>query len=294
MHAVFILTCISLVVVYLYKRSFEYEQFLIQIFIALVFISIDANRRDRKFILYLKEKGKYIVLSEYVSLVILIELPYCFTGKIDRNAVIPFITILIILLSSYRLKKITTWMNLPIIKTLSTFLPLHAFEWRSGIRKNRLFFCLSYIIGMATLFLFPITPLIMLFWVSFSGEFYNVIENKDIIQSYDTFENFGNRKLKSFFTTLNVVFLPHYLLYIILYHEPEQLIILLFAIVLFNMIFTYAFFYKYKFAMTSQRQVYNSFPLLVFMCIVLIAPLSIYFIFNLWKNIRTTLKLYLK
>lgn len=294
MHAVFFFACIGFLVAFLYKRSLDFPQVWVQVIIAFVFISIDGYRKDLKFILYLKNKGKNVILGEYISLLVLLEIPYCLYQLVDYYISIPILTILILVFSRYGIEKLNSLTRVEIIKPLTKLLPLHAFEWRAGIRKHKLAFCFSYILGFLLLFLFPVTPVFMLFWVAYSGEFYNFMENKEIIQSYETLKSFSEKKLRSFFLTLNLLFLPHYLLYTILDHEQDQLIILLFAIIVFNMIFTYAFLYKYKFAMLGRQQVYNSVPLMVFIFIVLIAPLSIYFIFNLWKNLKTRLNVYLK
>jgi hypothetical protein len=293
-HAVVFYSGLLLLVIYLYKRSQDVSQLFVQLAIALVFITIEGNRKDLKFINYLKEKGKYIVLTEYVILFIVLELPFCFFRVMDYDVVIPVIVLLFLTFFRKQAEMLDNLVKTNIIKKITTVIPLHAFEWRSGIRKNKISFIFLYLSGILLLFLFPITPLFMFLWAGYSGEFYKEVENKELIQSYYTVENFAIKKMKSFFITLNLLFAPHYLLYVVIYHQPDQLMILLFGIVLFHLICVYALVYKYKFAHTHHRQVNNTLPLLVFMFIVIIAPLSLYLILSLWKNIKSNLKLYLK
>lgn len=285
---------LSILIPYAYIRSLSVQSLWIQLFLAFIFIGIDGNRKDLDFIMYLKEKGRYIVLAEYTVLWLLLELPFLFCKGVNYFMILPLAISLILVFSKWSTRIAKASGKINVIKSTTRFIPIHAFEWRSGIRRNKLFFCSSYFLGMVLLFFFPITPLFMFFWAAYSGEFYNALENKEIIQSYKTVENFEKRKLKSFFRTVNLLFLPHYLLYILLYHEPEHCIGLLFSILVFNMIFIYALMYKYKFVITGQKHVPNSAALSIFMFIVFIAPVSLYLIFNLWKQIKTNLKLYLR
>jgi hypothetical protein len=293
-YAVVFYSGLLFLIAYLYKRSIDAPQFFVQLLVAVVFIAIEGNRKDLKFINYLKEKGKYLVLSEYLILFIAIEAPFCFFQVIDYYVLIPVLILLFFVFFRKQIQALENQIKLNIIGKVTSYLPLHAFEWRAGIRKNKVSFSILYLSGFLLLFLFPITPLFMFFWASYSGEFYKELENKEIIQGYKTVEHFATKKMLSFFITLNLLFAPHYLLYVLFYHQPDQLVILLFAIVLLHLICIYALVYKYKFAHMNQREVNNTVPMLAFMFIVIIAPLSLYLILTLWKNIKSNLKIYLK
>jgi hypothetical protein len=293
-HAVVFYGGLILLLGYLYKRSMDAPQIFVQLAVSFIFIAFEGNRKDLKFINYLKEKGNHIVLSEYAVLFVLLELPFFFFNVMDGYVLIPLFVLLFLIFFRKQVQALENVMKSNVIKKATTLIPLHAFEWRAGIRKNKISFILLYFSGICLLFLFPITPLFMFFWASYSGEFYKELENKEIIQGYNRVENFAQEKMKSFFITLNLLFAPHYLLYMGLYHQPDQLLILLFGIVILHLICMYAMVYKYKFAHLNHREVNNTVPLLAFMFIVIIAPLSLYLILNVWKNIKTNLKLYLK
>jgi hypothetical protein len=293
-YAVVFYSGLLFLIAYLYKRSMDAPQFFVQLIVATVFIAIEGYRKDLKFINYLKEKGKYIVLSEYLILFIAIEAPFCFLGLVDYYVLIPLLILLFFVFFREQAQALENRMKSDIIKKITSCIPLHAFEWRAGIRKNKISFSLLYLSGFLLLFLFPITPLFMFFWASYSGEFYKELENKEIIQGYQTVENFAAKKMTSFFVTLNLLFAPHYLLYILFYHQSDQLVILLFTAVLLHLVCIYALVYKYKFAHMNHREVNNTVPLMAFMFIVIIAPLSLYLILTLWKNIKSNLKIYLK
>lgn len=293
-YAVVFYSGLLFLVGYLYKRSMDAPQLFVQLVVAFVFVTLEGSRKDLKFINYLKEKGKYIVLAEYLILFVLIELPFCFFYVIDYFVLIPLVVLVFLIFFRQQVQAVENLMKFNVIKKVTSILPLHAFEWRAGIRKNKISFLLIYISGILLLFLFPITPLFMFIWASYSGEFYKELENKEIIQGYNTVENFAKKKMKSFFITLNLLLAPHYLLYIVFYHQADQLMILLFAAVLFHLICVYMLVYKYKFAHLNHREVNNTVPLLAFLFIVVIAPISMYLILTLWKNIKINLKLYLK
>ncbi len=282
------------IISYVFKQTLTFSQIGIQLVIALILLNIDQNRKDIQLIRHLKGKGRAIVLTEYLLLLFALELPYLFYQQLDHFVSIPLVTIPILLLIKYKNNTLLNNNKFHIAKNITKWLPIHAFEWRCGLRKNRIVFFLSYLLGLVLLFFFPVTPLFMLVWLSLATEFYKELENTAIIQAYQTVQQFKNLKKMHFFLTVNLIFLPQYLLYMILYHEYDQIVLLLFCIVIFNMICFFSALYKYKFSTVNNKVVNNTLPLIGFMFTLLIIPLSFYTILHLWKKVNHNLQTYLK
>jgi hypothetical protein len=136
-YAVFFYTGLAFLVGYVYRRSLEAPQLFIQLFVAVIFVAVDGNRKDLKFIKYLKEKGKYLVLSEYLILFTLIEIPFCFFKVIDYCMLIPIVVLVFLIFFRQWAQAMENILKSNIIKKVTAFIPLHAFEWRAGIRKNK-------------------------------------------------------------------------------------------------------------------------------------------------------------
>lgn len=269
------------------------DQLWAQLFIAFLIVTADQNRKDITFLNYLKNKGKLFVLSEYIVLLSILELPFIIFRQLNYLVIIPIIVIAGLLVLKYHFKILVVGSKLEIVKRISARLPLHSFEWRCGLRKNKYLFLISYLLGFLLLLLFPVTPAFMIYWLTFSGEFYNGLENKEIIQAYKKRDVFWSQKIPAFFISVNALFLPHYILYLILYHQQEQIIVLIFSVLVFNLVFIYAALFKYQFFAINQKRVFNSLPVVIFMFIVLIIPVSFYLLIKAWKNSNQSLQRYL-
>src|SRR5690606_5858337 len=145
----------------------------------------------------------------------------------------------------------------------------------------------SYIIGLILVFFFPITPIMMLYWMTFSGELYAQIEDREIIQSYRTRENFYKQKTKSIILACNLLFFPHYILFVFLYGIP-QILILLICIIFFNMVFIYALLLKYTLKAINKK-VQNTIPITLYFILTPFLPISLYLIYKVWRKNREKL-----
>mgnify|MGYP006179389087 CR=1 FL=1 len=290
-YAIPILLLSCLLLAFCYKMLTGLANLWVQIIIATLFCTIDQKRNDQKFIQYLKENGKYVVFVEYLILLILIEIPFAINKQINYFALIPLVTILLLILS--KTSTLVRGVNkVSFVNSVTYFISINAFEWRAGIRKHSFFFILSYTIGFVLLFFYPITPILMLYWLTFSGEFYNTLENKEIIQCYQTIKNFKIKKIRSFFVSINFIYLPHYITFLWLYANTG-LITLLVGIVIFNLIFLFSLLYKYQ-KIENKKHIKNTLPITFFSVVALFLPISLYKIIILWKNIKINLKPYLK
>lgn len=257
-----------------------------QLMLALTVLSLGLRRKDTVF---LRSVFKYnswrILLIEYLIVYLILELFALSVHAVDLLMIPPLLLIfsLVVYQSLWKIK--ITKFNLT--RRLSSILPLHAFEWRSGIRQSPHLFLSSYIIGLILIFFFPITPLMMLYWISFSGEFYAYIEAREIIQSYRTGKHFYKQKIKSLLLVCNLLFIPHYLLFSILYNST-QILILLTCIIFFNMLFSYVLLLKYTLKPINSK-VQNTFPITLYFVSMAVLPLSLYLIHKIWRKNREKL-----
>lgn len=257
-----------------------------QIMVALILLTLGLKRKDIIFLVSVfKNMTFFVLVLEYSILYLVLQLFAISTHGIDLAMVFPLL--LVFIMAAYQSLFRSQTKRFFIIRKLSSILPLHAFEWKSGIRQNPFLFFLSYIIGIVLVFFFPITPIIMLYWMTFSGEFYAYIEDRAIVQSYRTRKNFYLRKISSILLVCNLLFLPHYILYVYLYSGP-QIMLLFVSIVLFNMVFLYAFLLKYTLRIINNK-VQNTLPITFYFVMIAILPLSLYLIYRIWRMNQTKL-----
>lgn len=258
-----------------------------QTMIAIVMLSLGLKRNDTEFLSSVfKNKTLLIFLIEYLTLYLFLELFALSVHSIDSFMTLPLLLIftMAVYQSVYK-RKIKKFY---FIRKLTCVLPLHAFEWRSGIRQSPLLFLSSYIVGIILLFFFPITPIMMLYWMTFSGEFYAYIETREIIQSYRTHKYFYEKNIKSILLASNLIFLPHYILFIFLYTTPHILILLV-CILFFNMVVIYAFLLKYTLKIINTK-VQNTIPITLYFVLIPVLPVSLYLLYKVWKKNRENLR----
>lgn len=289
-----ILLPFSLVVVFfIYWILFDLENAWSQSLISMTIITVHSVRTDRDFIrLHLKEGRKVFHLVEYLIVFMILELPFVFAGGANVYMLYSFMVItVVVFFDNVKIKGF----SFDLVRWATSFIPIDSFEWRAGIRKHYLTFGLSYILGLAFLSVLPITPLGMVYWLTFAGEFYALVENREVIQSYRDWNSFAKRKVSRLLLTLNLVFTPHYCVYLYLYgYNSEYLVALIIAIALFNFIFVYALLYKYTKLNEQGQRIGNTVPITFFCLIAVLLPLSIYYFYVAWNKSKNELKLLLK
>jgi|GEM_PF-3233758 len=258
-----------------------------QLMVGIVMLSLGLKRKDTEFLSFVfKNKTLFIFLIEYLTLYLFLELFALSVHSIDFLMILPLLIIFTMAVYQSIFKRKVK--KFYFIRELTRALPLHAFEWRSGIRQSPLLFLSSYVVGIILLFFFPITPIMMLYWMTFSGEFYAYIEAREIIQSYRTHKYFYKQKIKSILLACNLLFLPHYILFIFLYTTP-QIQILLGCAILFNMVLIYAFLLKYT-VKTISTKVQNTIPITLYFILTSVLPVSLYLLYKVWKKNRENLR----
>lgn len=258
--------------------------------IFLLLIIIHNNRKDLVFLYQFKSKGRILVIVEYWLLSFLLCVPVFF-----REGIALYLASLFILATLLPLlfkPKGTNYIQFGLIKKLSSLLPAEAYEWQTGLRKTWVFFGLSYLLDFAFLFFAPVTPFFMFFWLLFCTEFYQGLENKEIVQSFSTANSFLKQKSKAALQCINMLFLPHYMLFCFLYSWQTFLALLL-SIFIFNLIVLYALFSKYARLNFQRENVNNGLAIMGFSCISFVLPLSLFLIYKTHQKALCRLKKHL-
>jgi len=262
-----------------------------QLVVILALLSVGLKRRDLAFLRSVfKNRILPVLLVEYSVLYMLLELFALSAHPPDIRMAVPFLAALAMATGQTMFRgKIRKF---HFVRKLTCTLPLHAFEWRSGIRQSSLLFLSSYVMGLFLTFFFPITPVMMLYWMTFSGDFYGTLEDRGIVQSYRMRAHFYAKKIKSLLIACNLQFLSHYVLFVFLYNGAPQIGLLLASVLLFNMVFVYAFLLKYA-LQTIGNKVQNTIPITLFFISTAVLPVSSYLIYKAWRKNRKKLGLLL-
>ncbi len=264
-----------------------------QSLLALIIITIHTKRRDKKFLAVLKLKGLIILHLEYFLIITILSIPLLVKNGGNAKLIAPYFICSMFLFADRLIKK-NLKIQFNLIKKITSLFPIDTYEWKVGIRKNSILFSISYILGIVLLPFAPVTPFFILYWCMFSGEFYKEIENKEIIQSYTITNNFLKLKLKSLISLLNVIFLPHYILFMIWNFTGLNIIILLLFILLMNLIFTYALLLKYSLIDFTKRTIDNTVSLTIFLIISPILFLSLPLEWNTFNKAKWKIQKLLK
>lgn len=269
-----ILPVIILLLLNGYNHLFKNPLIIFNSLVGLIILTIHTKRKDKKFISSFKLNGFVILCVEYFFIISILIIPLLLKIGMDIEMLIPYI-ISILIIAGDQLIKSKFKLQFSLIKKMTSLFPIDAYEWKVGIRKYNFLFGISYILGLILLPFAPVTPFFIFYWTTFSGEFYKEIENKEIIQSYNQADNFLQSKLKSLSILLNLLFLPHYVLFCIWHSTTIKLVILLAAVLLMNLIFVYALLLKYSLLEFTKRTITNTISIIVFLIISPILFLSL-------------------
>lgn len=291
--ALLIIPLIGIFTLYLYKQILNFSPYIFHFSVAIIILTIHTKRKDLIFLFKFKLIGKFILLTEYLTIIIILNIPFIFrNGKAQFVLIELFICIILVFLSSNYLHKIIP--KFQIIKKLTSFIPTNAYEWKFGLRKFNFLFTITYLLGFVLLFFAPVTPFFIFYWCTFSGEFYKEIESKEIIQAFINTNRFLNSKICSLLIVVNAIFLPHYMLYLILYFTVDKIAILLFSIIILNLLFLYALLLKYSNLNFQRINSSNVLLITFFLLVSPILPLSLFLEWKLYKKTKWTIQKYLR
>lgn len=175
--------------------------------VSVTILSIQINRKDKKFIANLMQQPHLLYTIEYT----LFTLPIIGLLLLSGNWVCTLFLIvsyLLIATINYNLIKKVTHLN------LSRFITSLNFEWIAGFRKNVILFIVIYIIALILSFVNIVSLLLLLLLTTIIGSVYNECETLETISSPELgARHFLNKKLETHLKLYGILILPIIVLY---------------------------------------------------------------------------------
>ncbi len=246
------------------------------------------KRADKDFFKLYAERAILIFQIEYVLMVLPLVLIFLLTGFWQLSigcffaaVAVPFIKL--------RSSKFT------LNSSLQKFIPAHAIEWKSGVRKMLIPLCLIWLIGLVGSYFIPAVPIsIFLLGMLISG-FYEKMESLSILVSYELNPSrFLRIKVLSALGIFSLVCLPLILLFIVFHTDHFYIPIIEF--ILFSLLLAFAIYVKYAFYLPEQGATSNQMLLSIgFLGIFIpfILPVFLFFILRYYYRAKSNLNLYL-
>lgn len=237
---------------------------LISIALVFVILSIHVNRKDKLFLQNVNKKSYFIFISQYLIII----LPFLAAYIICKQYIIFCILILAIFLISLIKKNIEFKNNFKYFN-YSILSPLN-FEWFSGLRQNWFLVLIIYLLSffLAKYELGIIIPIAAnaLFITSFYMESEPVIFLNGFRLSP---RKYIIKKIFKATSLFNILYLPVYLLYMIMYYEHFYLLI--FAIVSVNILLLFTILTKYS-TYEPNQMLKGNFILIILFCLCFTKP----------------------
>jgi hypothetical protein len=260
------------------KKVHTYNTTLFYACVAYAVIFIDQSRRDKKFLRKLGAGGYWFIFFEYLLIALALLVPnVAYMGKkIQYLSVLFLMVATLVVFPQTNIKSpVTRW-----VKAATALIPIGAFEWRFGIRKYFFLFAIVYIGSLLIIPFLPVTPFVLLYFTTFIYEFYKVSDPKEFIQSGDTVAAFIAQKTNTalFFTTL--LFLPHFVLFLVFHFHYSHIGILLLAAIITYIALLYAIALKYSTPKDKTAKV------LLFFIVSPLIPISVVLLFIEFKKAK--------
>jgi hypothetical protein len=282
-----LLPFIALLLIIAYTKIFQLSAWWQQGTLLLLLVSINTQRQDVRFLLHLKTAGRMAFLFEQLLGLTLAEMPFFVTGSTSYLMALPYCTVVIF---SFFMPVLQLRLSTGFVKKITAYLPLMAFDWRFGMRRQWPLFLISYLLAFVLLFFIPALPFFYVFWAAYTGDFCKQPENKEIIQAGRSARGYLHTRLRTSLLAINSLFLPHLLLSLLFYHGWE-LIYLAAGFLIFNLVAIFVLTYRYAKYDPQIKNPENGFPLVLYLFSLPILPLSLYIQWRIYQQaIRNTLR----
>ncbi len=174
------------------------------------------------------------------------------------------------------------------------WIPLKAFEWRSGIRQRPLPLFLLYLTGLIASWFFPFTYIIMLllFALIVSG-FFEIVESKDLLEALYLPHRTLLPKVLLSWSVFHILLLPFHLVF--LFRFLSYWYVGIAAIGMSSLLLAFSLYYKYAGYYPKRLRVYNQTPVGIFFLSMLVPffwPGVIIYGLIKWRQAEQTLKHY--
>lgn len=173
------------------------------------------------------------------------------------------------------------------------WIPIEAFEWRTGLREYFYWMALLYIIALC-LCQFIATALVStIVFGAITVGYYSYIEAKEMAEVIAYRSSFLKRKASLLSLMFHGLMLPHYLLFLVFHFQYWY--ILLVVMFMIELLLLFGLFFKYANFYPGRGKLYNQMPLGLFMMGALIpicTPVSLCFLIIYYKRAVKNLNYY--
>lgn len=257
--------------------------FFVVILYPLMILPVHLLRKDQDFIKKLDQPKEVIFMAEYHALVVPFSLCLLFFHQWPAVLSGHLLISLIPFIPSLRIKKKKSGIDF-----FTYWIPAHLFEWRSFGRQHAVYI----IIGFSLILLLSSNAVTMalaiLIMVASLSEAYSYLEPKELMEIYPANRAFLRAKLKDHSLFIHLVFLPFYLLFLMLHSDFWYLPVLLIIVIECSICF--CLLYKYSWFGRTNSKIRNQIPFFVyFLTTLLFFPIGIALLYFYWKKAVNTL-----
>ena len=248
--------------------------------ILVLLLSMHWNRKDGAWLNHLLKRPAQLFLIEYNAFLLLLSIPvFLIFGNWITPIMIHFGGSLIAflpILNRSQSRKSGVSLN---------FIPVEAFELRTGFRKLFWAYVLLYIFGLVICkFVFGALVITILFGLLVTA-FYDEVEPKELVENIHFKTDILKRKIWLHSLVLHGILSPHYILFLIFHTQYWWL--LLTAILIAESFLLYALMYKYAHYLPNRKRVYNSTSLSIYsigFIVPFFFPASLYSLISMWRK----------
>jgi len=222
--------------------------------IPLAILFLHLSRKDGKFLKlnFSKKEIRQLLMAEYTAVAIPVYLLIGFALKNWWPMLFGQATIFLIAFLPLSQKSILE---------RKTFLPLgwiptDLYEWRMAFRRYGVLLILIWLIGVLGFWFVGATMVSIILFTLMMTSIFEVLENKEMLLSNGHPKTIVQRKCLRHFQWLNLIFLPHHILFFALH--AKYWYIWLAVVLSSGAIISFAIFKKYSSWMPKRKRIYSS------------------------------------
>ena len=174
-----------------------------------------------------------------------------------------------------------------------SFIPLMAFEWRSGFRRYGWGLMLLYILALVGSYQMGVGIGFTILLALLSIGFFDELEEKTLLEVFKPFDRFFQRKIYWQALFFHGLMLPHYILSLVFHGQFWYL--LLVAILIAESILLFCLFFKYAHWHPNRRKAYNQVTMGLYigsLIVPFLAPAGLFYCWVYYKKAKKNLAYY--
>lgn len=288
-----LLPVILLLVAVSIKSLSDRNPVLLHCFNAFLLLFMNTGRSDLVFLRQFRTTGRMYLLLEYSVLVLVLD-AYLLYRHPGRPELLLIELAVVIFAAFFQENRYRLKIRIPVARYLTGLLPASLYEWKSGLRQYFLLFFPFYVAGLAVLPFVPAAPFTLPFLSIFIMDFFKEQDPAEIVLSYGTVRHILSDKIRVNLAFCNLLFLPHYALFLAFHRDALAIGGLLLSVYVLNVTVVYAIVLKYTGFGRYRSQPVSVVKSIAFFIAAPVVPLSLYLCYRERIKAACTLRSYLK